>query len=321
MRLSHLFFESPLFQYKNLNDFFKILSNELPAEELAEIQRLVDLNLPPITSKITLAALFGINPGIIWSFEKKTDKFYRSFYIPKGNSRRLINAPRVGLKLIQKWISVQLQIALSFPDHVYGFINNRSHIDAAKQHCNAKWVFSVDIKDFFSTTPRKLVSESLVRIGYNPECAELISKLCCYKDHLAQGAPTSPVLSNLCFSVIDDQLHLIAKNHEVRMTRYADDIVFSGENDFPENLKEEVLSLFTKTPWKLSDRKTELSRLPKRLKVHGLLVHGEKVRLTKGYRNKLRAYAHLYSKGAINSNDLATIRGHLDYGRFVEKTA
>lgn len=58
--------------------------------------------------------------------------------------------------------------------------------------------------------------------------------------------------------------------------------------------------------------------LPNRLKVHGLLVHGEKVRLTKGYRNRIRAYKHLYGKDKIKDEDVKRIVGHITYASQVE---
>jgi RNA-directed DNA polymerase len=320
MRSSHPFFESNFFQFQNIEDFIKVLGNDFPIEELQKVQLLANLDLPPITSRVTLAALLGINPGILWSFENKTKKHYRTFSIPKGNSNRIINAPKVGLKIIQKWLSVQLQNKIKFADHVYGFVVGRSHIDAAKKHTGAKWVFSVDIKDYFQTTPIDLVAHSLISIGYDESGAELLSKLFCLNGFLAQGAPSSPVVSNMCFKKTDEVLSQISLKYSVRMTRYADDIVFSGINEFNEELKSEVLSLFEHLPWTISEKKIEFWQLPNRLKVHGLLVHGENVRLTKGYRNKLRAFKHVLGNNdnVVNKEKLL---GHINYGEHVKINA
>ncbi|WP_243039256.1 reverse transcriptase family protein [Dyella sedimenti] len=205
-------------------------------------------------------------------------------------------------------------------DHVFGFVAGRSHVDAARVHVNARWVLSVDIRDFFQSTPQHRVVDALQGIGFPDEGAELIATLACLRGFLAQGAPTSPVISNICFSELDDFLSQIANDYDVKLSRYADDIVFSGENEYPSELHSRITALFEGGPWQLASQKTSIAIAPKRLKVHGLLVSGSEVRLTKGYRNRLRAYDHLTKKkGHVKPEDLAKMQGHLAYGDFVAK--
>jgi len=46
--------------------------------------------------------------------------------------------------------------------------------------------------------------------------------------HLAQGAPTSPTLSNLVMYKLDKRLDRLANSLELNYSRYADDLAFSG---------------------------------------------------------------------------------------------
>lgn len=319
MRLPHLLLESPFFLLGNLAELRKVLGDLITPDEFAFVEALAERGLPPVTSRYTLAALFGLNPGVIWSMEHRTPRYYRSFSIPKGQRFRRIDAPRVALKIIQKWLSVHLERAFAPPQHVYGFVKGRSHIQAAMVHTGARWVFSVDIRDFFQTTPQSLVGGSLETLGFRPHGAALIASLTCLRGALAQGAPTSPVLSNICFRDIDAALIQIAEDFSVRVTRYADDIVFSSVDQYPAGLQDAVLGLFVQGPWELAEDKTEFNCFPQRLKVHGLLVHGEVVRLTKGYRHRLRAYRHLLGKEAIRDADVRKVTGHLRYGDYIER--
>lgn len=321
MRLPQSILHSQFFIFSDLSELLRSSSETLAAKELAEVENLSNLGYPPITSRHTLALMLGVSVGLIRSIETRPSKHYRTFTIPKGKSTRRIDAPRVALKIIQKWISIHLEKNYKPLDHVYGFVSGRSHIEAAKAHCECNWVFSVDIKDFFQTTPQTLVSEKLKQAGFPQGGADLIASLCCYRGNLAQGSPSSPVLSNICFEQIDSELLSIATKYNTTLTRYADDIVFSGLNDFPENLKVEVEALFLSEPWDLSTNKTSLSIQPNRLKVHGILVHGEKIRLTKGYRNRLRAYRHLFDHMLIKKIDISMVTGHLNYGDYVDKVA
>lgn len=318
MRLPQSLLDSPLFIFGSSQEFFSAVKGEVPPDDLQELQRLIDEGLPPVVSASLLAVLFGLNPGIVQSIIRNPNKYYRQFSIPKGNGVRVINSPRVALKIIQKWLSIWLQNKYAPPSHVYGFIPGRSHVLAAAKHTGAKWIFSVDIKDFFPSTSDRMISDCMVELGYSQEGAEIIKKICCLNGGLAQGSPASPILSNIAFKNLDIALERIAIKYDTKLTRYADDITFSSVDAYPDGLKEEVIGIFETVPWTLSKDKIEFSSLPNRLKVHGLLVHGENVRLTKGYRNKLRAYRHLLRNKKIIKSDINKIIGHLKYGDYIE---
>jgi len=319
MRLPQPLLDSQFFQFSSLAELLKAMAGLVTPLEVAQMHRMVERGLPPITSRAALSAMLGINPGLTHALTTRPHRYYRSFDIPKGGKGvRRIDAPRVGLKIIQKWIAERLQSCYERPAHVYGFMPGLSHVHAAAQHCGAAWTFSVDIKDFFQTTPINVVEESLFQIGFDQNGANLVANLCCLNGALAQGAPSSPALSNICFLHVDGRLAELAAEFGVRLTRYADDIVFSGTGEFPDRLQTEVFAIFTSGPWRLSEQKTRLDKLPRRLKVHGLLVHGERVRLTKGYRNRLRAYDHLVRTKGAGVQDAEVLRGHLSYGKFVK---
>jgi hypothetical protein len=318
MRLPSLLLESQFFLFSSFDELSAALGDSVDSDEIDEVARLSFLGLPPISSRDVLATMLGINPGLIWSFEYRPAKHYRVFSIPKGRRKeRVIVAPRIAIKVVQKWLSVQLQRRYAPPMHVFGFIPGRSHINAAQQHRLARWTYSVDIKNFFSSTPIDTVTEAFLTVGYGHQASEMLARLCCYHGFLAQGAPSSPILSNLAFQEVDNRLITISEKFDIRMSRYADDIVFSGTHGIPDGLPEQVNDLFVGTPWTLSPEKTEFNELPRRLKVHGLLVHGDQVRLTKGYRNKLRAYAHLMKNGQIREDDSQRVSGHLRYAQQV----
>ena len=50
--------------------------------------------------------------------------------------------------------------------------------------------------------------------------------------HLPQGAPTSPALANICAYRMDCRLGGLARVLGADYTRYADDLVFSGGEEF-----------------------------------------------------------------------------------------
>lgn len=69
------------------------------------------------------------------------------------------------------------------------------------------------------------------------EVATIIAQLSCYMGHLPQGAPSSPIITNLICQILDMRLLKLAKKYKLDYTRYADDLTFSTNNSsFIESL-------------------------------------------------------------------------------------
>ena len=66
-------------------------------------------------------------------------------------------------------------------------------------------------------------------LGYSNHVAFYLGSICCVDGHLPQGAPTSPVLSNIIAHHLDNRLLGVARKMGYKYTRYADDLAFSGE--------------------------------------------------------------------------------------------
>lgn len=307
----------PLLFFESIDDFVGALSPITRERYEQEVRRLFNQGFPPAISIHVIATLFGYSPSFVIALLKRPERYYRLFSIKSGKKVRDIQAPRVALKLIQRWIGGNIASQVNWLPCVFGFVPGRSSIDAASIHCGADWVFSVDIKDFFPSTARESVQAALVEIGYEPHSAEIIARLCCYNGSLAQGAPSSPVLSNLVFKAFDERLLKVAEVFGGKYTRYADDMVFSGVGGFPQSLKDEILSIFEKSDWIFAEDKEYRAERPERLKVHGLLVDGKTPRLTRGYRNKIRALRYMLVNNKVSDEDVNRVRGHIAYADLV----
>lgn len=319
MRLPHPCTPNIGFMVDSASDLIKLLGSECTTEEAELISRYWESGLPPITSVNSLSVMFGYNPGFIWSLLKKTRRHYRFFDISKGSGTRMISAPKVALKSIQQWLGHHFNEKYLAPETVFGFVKGRSHLDAAECHLKAEWVASVDVENFFPSVSTWHVQSALKDLGYADDFSvRAITALTCIGGGLAQGSPASPVIANLALANLDQKLLAEATSHNCTFTRYADDIVFSGRGECPTEVLERITAIVLSEGWRASTRKSRISKSPARLKVHGLLVHGDEIRLTKGYRNRLRAYRHLASKQEIKQSDIAKINGHLEFARSVE---
>lgn len=310
-----------LVSFDTLNKFLDALPEKHRMSYQQQIESLFAQLLPPGVSEICLAVLFGYSVDFVYALSKKQHKFYRSFRIQQGKKVRTIHSPKVALKVVQKWLGTHLSSAIQFAPHVCGFVKGKSFADAAKIHQGARWIYSVDIENFFPSITVVQISAALEKLGYTEESAKFLANICSLNFTLAQGSPASPVVSNIVMKDIDQQLKELADKYDLQISRYADDIVFSGKEPFIEDIPNELNSIFDQTPFSLNQNKTYFSDSEKgqRLKVHGLLVKENKIILTKGYRNKIRAFRHMIAQGKVSEGDLSRLKGHLTFAEFIER--
>jgi RNA-directed DNA polymerase len=179
------------------------------------------------------------------------DARYTAFAIPKssGGTRQIL-APIPPLKLAQRRLALRLQDCLQTieseqiikPDCIisHGFKRDLSIATNAQMHLNRRWVFNIDLVDFFPSVNFGRVRGFFIKNKHfqmQPQAATVLAQLACYQNLLPQGAPTSPVISNLIAGLLDIRLNKLASRSRCTFTRYADDITFSTNlSEFPSAL-------------------------------------------------------------------------------------
>jgi hypothetical protein len=94
--------------------------------------------------------------------------------------------------------------------------------------------------------------------------------------HLPQGAPTSPALANLCAHRLDVRLAGLAEEACARYTRYADDLVFSGDEGLASRTHRFLAvaaAIAQHEGFAVNHRKTRIMRGGGRQSVAGLVVN------------------------------------------------
>lgn len=228
---------------------------------------------------------------------------YVTFKIPKKKKGefRTIDAPCSELKNIQQALNFVLQEVYSPNAAAMGFVKGKSVVTNAQVHLGQNYVYNIDLKDFFpSITSGRVFKRLLVKpFCLNEEVASLISDLCCYQKGenkvLPQGAPTSPTITNIICERLDFKHTRLAKAYDLKYTRYADDITFSGmKNVFTEegkfctslrNIIENEEGL------KINSDKTRLCHRGMRQEVTGLTVNS-KTNVSRKYIKQLRPLIH-----------------------------
>ena len=369
---------------------------------------------------------------LTWYSNPKLAKIrYREFKVKKkSGTERSIHAPVKGLKAIQKTLTFILQCVFEPHQAAMGFVRNKSIVDNAKLHAGSRYVYNIDLKDFFPTIeqarvwkclqlkPFNLVDNGIepnptyevasfsdvlkelepshlgivnfkfkskhlhlfktiedieryatIRIGedvnlpgttqednlrfllvnssdfevYSGESkngswatlkpkgpenlpcripiksrlaiANLISSICCAevaverkneseewelvkRNVLPQGAPTSPVITNIICQRLDFILTGVAKRFGLKYSRYADDITFSSMHHVYQSDNEfikELQRVITEQGFRINETKTRLQKDGYRKEVTGLLVN-EKANVQHRYIKQLRMWLYYWER-------------------------
>lgn len=179
-----------------------------------------------------LAKYLGIPTSELTFFAYSNKIFYQSFTIPKrsGNANRRIYAPVKKLKYIQRIIAETLSLIYKTPDCVHGFTKKKSTATNAAQHLKKRTVVKIDLADFFPSISSGRIHGLFQSKPFNfpNEIANTLTNLTCHKGILPQGAPTSPILSNMICFRMDRAIMQYARQNKLKYTRYADDLTFSS---------------------------------------------------------------------------------------------
>lgn len=341
-------------------------------------------------------------------------KRYTEFKIKKkSGAQRSIHSPVKGLKAIQRTLAYILHCVYEPHKAAMGFVRERSIVDNAKIHVGNRYVYNIDLKDFFPsidqsrvwkclqlkpidlkdkvnyTFPNNIKDEKIIEslefvdnfeqtsyaiftdktkalvsikkgfkeingelhsifdnddthqilpgwglteingkpwivdendilgsLSYNLSragIADLIGKICCteleverknkdgewvkvLRNVIPQGAPTSPIISNIICQRLDYLLTGVAKRFGLKYSRYADDITFSSMHNVYQQDSEflkELHRIIAEQGFHIKETKTRLQKDGYRKEVTGLLVN-EKVNVQKRYIKQLRMWLYFW---------------------------
>ena len=304
--------------------------------------------IPVIFSLAHLGKIIGIDYNFLHSTvnRKRESSNYNLFSIHKrSGGLRFIHAVNGQLFKVQKYINNEILRHIYPHPTSYAFHCSGGIRQCAERHCGCQWLFHFDLRDFFYTISEKQVFKIFKEIGYKPLLAFELARLCTtirlpkdknqyiksidensfdYTDEsfpyqpyhwlgvLPQGAPTSPMLSNLVAKKLDDDLFSYAQENGFIYTRYADDLIFSA-SILPENksigrINKEIITIIRKNGFHENPQKTHVAGPGAKKVVLGLLVDGPKPKLIKEIRYRIDKHFYL-----INKFDIKNAANHYQF--------
>jgi RNA-directed DNA polymerase len=237
---------------------------------------------------------------------------YKRFSIPKRRGgTRIISAPFTNLKIIQRNLASELSKIRSFKPCVKGFVEGRNIKQNAIPHVSRNHVLNIDLQDFFGSINFARVYGLLLKPPYafKKKVAAAIAKACTLDDALPQGAPTSPIISNLICAKMDAELARLAARRGCTYTRYADDLTFSTSRrtmSLATNYEDEsgatvcdinstLRGIIESNGFRVNEGKVRLRYFTTRQEVTGLIVN-QRVNVKRRLVRQVRAMLHAWRK-------------------------
>jgi len=284
-------------------------------QQMLPVEAAAAWNLPPIESVGALAEWLQLTPGELdWFADLKALGYraaaspqlqhYRYRVLAKGSGGiRLIEAPKARLKELQR--SILNQILDRIPQHpaAHGFRQKRSIKSFTTPHVGQSVVLRMDLRNFFPTISGPRVQSFFRIAGYPEPVADILGGICTNctpqsvwrlptfqfdprevrearelyrRPHLPQGAPCSPALANLCAYRVDCRLTGLAQTAGAQYTRYADDLAFSGGQEFARRVQRfatHVAAILHDEGFDVHHRKTRIMRQGARQHLAGLVAN------------------------------------------------
>jgi len=267
---------------------------------------------------------------------------YRYCWLKKASgSFRLIESPKPRLKRIQRRLLDEIVVEIPPNDAAHAFRPGRSVASFVAPHAGRCVVLKMDLTDFFPSITAARVVAIFLTAGYPEDVARLLAGLCTNtapievtrqidqaqadrttdswrsrrllaQPHLPQGAPTSPALANLCAFHLDARLFGLACAAGACFTRYADDLVFSGDAAFArgaDRFARHVAAIVLEEGFSIQHRKTRVMRQGVRQQAAGVVLNSHPNVSRREY-DQLKAILHNCARHGPAGQNRA---GHTDF--------
>jgi hypothetical protein len=311
-----------------------------PLPTVADLGALLDLGLGE------LAWLADVRGWERHAADARVRNYRYAWTARPGAPVRLLEQPKARLKAVQRRVLHEILDWIPAHPAAHGFVAGRSVRTHAAAHVGAAVVLRFDMEDFFASLAAGRVFGVLRTAGYPEAVAHALTGLTTNvvaaeawaqipapaapalrhaharlgrrlaTPHLPQGAPTSPMLANLCVFTLDRRVAGLARAVGATYTRYADDLVLSGPAALARRarrLEEALGAIAAGEGLRLNARKTTVMTRAGRQRVTGVVVNVRPNVAREDY-DRLKAILHNAARdgpAAHNRDGVEDFRAHL----------
>uniref|UniRef100_UPI003340917F retron St85 family RNA-directed DNA polymerase n=1 Tax=Castellaniella defragrans TaxID=75697 RepID=UPI003340917F len=265
-----------------------------------------------------MATDLSLSKAALKSTILSTKRKYRKFSIKKASGgKRIIHQPSVELKPILYWIQINILDKLPVHKNSAAFKKGNSILNNASFHQESLYSIRVDIDNFFhSIKPLDLINtikknQKLLPVWTKDSGMFDLVTLSCFisKSYLPIGYLTSPQIANAVMfdidSMLDEEFSNEGKYGIAKISRYADDFIFStNKKGACKAALEEFKRIFEKSENPRlginKNKTTYMSRPGGSSKVTGLRINNQgNIIVHACYRDHVRLLLKLYKENRL----------------------
>lgn len=250
----------------------------------------------------TLEKDLGFSIKTLYSISNSLHKHYSTACVPKRDgTQRKLSVPDKLLKSIQRKIVKTILIYEPTSIYATAYKFGSSIQKNALPHVSKNKILKIDISNFFDNIYYTKVKEkAFPSTRFSPKVQILLTMLCYYNDRLPQGAPSSPIISNIILRDFDNEIGNWCQERNISYTRYCDDMTFSG--DFNEHeLLNFVRNKLFENHFLINKNKIIIARQNRQQNVTGIVVN-KKLNLSSTYKKDIRQAIYYCNKYSVESH-------------------
>jgi len=199
------------------------------------------------------------------------------------SGKRTIFKPKENLKAYHRFLNLFLFEDLPINERVvFSYRKGVGAVNAVEKHRHGRYFFQTDIRSFFHSIDSSL-TKNVILTGAD-SCAisdihqhiDRIIDLVCVDDSVPVGFPASAPLSNSVLFNFDNEMESICKSLELVYSRYADDIIISGQKQSNlvgmDDSVQEKLHTFASHKFSINRKKTRFFQVGGKIKILGMMI-------------------------------------------------
>ena len=263
-----------------------------------------------------------IEEEFIRNIVAENHKYKRYFIMQKGSKRREIFHPSKELKTLQYWVVNNIFKKFKISEFSTAYNRGCSIKENAIIHRESNYILHTDIKNFFNRINEAHIDRlfKIYSTPLNKQDIELIKKIVLYENRLVIGSVSAPYISNCIMCEFDYELHnALAKEFNIKYTRYADDLVISSSEYIPISIIDIIDKYLGIYSFERNIDKTYFMNKKSRRIVTGVTIDNNENTLSLGSRNYKKIKKLIYNYLVKNTGDEEKIRGYLSYLRNINE--
>jgi len=181
-------------------------------------------------------------------------------------------------------------------NNVFSYREKHTILQMLTLHKNSKYYFKTDIKNFFGSISKKMISDCIITNLQNIPLDNILN-LITIDNKLPAGFVSSPAISNFVLYNFDVEINKYCKENNIIYTRYSDDLIFSSNTQIfnIENTIQDILKNLYDNKFILNSSKSKYMNKSNRIKILGLIITPNGyITIPKNEKDNMKKLLHFY---------------------------